>query len=220
VPQAWTLALELTFYLIAPILNRQNTPVLVSIAAASLGVRLVTYFVLGFHHDPWTYRFFPSELMFFVSGMLSFRIYSHSSPGLDLRWSRLVWFSLIAATVVFQYLPGGSIKLMAYFILVFLGLPFVFRATRKSVIDRQLGEMSYPIYLSHLVVFAFFNSFPMFARNNLLLQITSLSTTIFVSFLLVRFVSRSLEGFRQRRATARWEGINSPMFAKSKYSVS
>jgi hypothetical protein len=29
----------------------------------------------GFNYDPWTYRFFPFEISFFVIGIFSFRFY-------------------------------------------------------------------------------------------------------------------------------------------------
>ena len=202
VPQAWTLALELMFYLLAPILIRRSTVVLVGLAVLSFGTRLYTYFVLGFTNDPWTYRFFPSELMFFLSGMISFRIYSRFRDRLPLSYARAVWIMVIAATVLFQYFPGGSVKMMGYFALVTLGLPFIFTATRRSRADRQLGEMSYPVYLSHLLVFAVADTLPILAGHKVVLRLTVLFGTFLVSFVLVKKVSRSLEEFRQRRTSA------------------
>jgi peptidoglycan/LPS O-acetylase OafA/YrhL len=157
---------------------------------------------MGFQNDPWTYRFFPAELMFFLSGMISFRIYSRFRDRIPLSCGRVVCFCVIAATVVFQYAPGGSVKMMAYFALVTLGLPFIFRVTRSSRADRQLGEMSYPIYLSHILVFGVASSLPILAEHVLLLRVTALSTTFLVSFVVVRTVTRSLEEFRQRRTRA------------------
>jgi peptidoglycan/LPS O-acetylase OafA/YrhL len=140
--------------------------------------------------------------MFFVSGMISFRIYSRYRERIPIGYARIVWATVLTVTVVFQYLPGGSIKLMFYFAFVVLGLPFIFRATRRNAADRQLGEMSYPVYLSHLLVYAVASSLPIFSGRVVFLRLTALSGTYLVSFLLVKTVSRSLEEFRQGRANA------------------
>jgi len=57
VHQAWSLSVEILFYLLAPFLVRRRSGTLVLVAAASLAVRLALY-QLGLYHDPWNYRFF------------------------------------------------------------------------------------------------------------------------------------------------------------------
>ena len=76
IPQAWSIAIEETFYLCAPFINALRTGALLLILVLSLGARLYVY-SLGGLHDPWTYRFSPFELGLFVLGILSFRAYSH-----------------------------------------------------------------------------------------------------------------------------------------------
>ena len=70
VPQAWTLGVELTFYLIAPFVLPRRRLVYV-LFAASLALR-VAFILRGFgRFDPWSYRFFPTELALFLAGALS-----------------------------------------------------------------------------------------------------------------------------------------------------
>src|SRR5262249_20142393 len=71
--QTWTLGVELTFYLVAPfVLPRRK--LLLALLAASLALRAVLLYTgLGFD-DPWTYRFFPTELALFLSGSLSHQV--------------------------------------------------------------------------------------------------------------------------------------------------
>lgn len=64
VPQAWTVGLELMFYLIAPFLVRRKIVTILILTAFTLCLKMFFY-NSGFNHDPWTYRFFPTELLFF-----------------------------------------------------------------------------------------------------------------------------------------------------------
>lgn len=71
-PQAWSLALELYFYALAPWIVKLRTRTLLAIIGASFVARAVSY-VYGLDHDPWTYRFFPFEVAFFLIGVLIHR---------------------------------------------------------------------------------------------------------------------------------------------------
>ncbi|MGI4762585.1 MAG: acyltransferase family protein, partial [Janthinobacterium lividum] len=67
VHQAWSLALEISFYLLAPFLVRRKPAVLLVLCTSSLLLRFYLY-QLGLYHGSWNYRFFPSELVFFLTG--------------------------------------------------------------------------------------------------------------------------------------------------------
>ena len=77
VPQAWTIGIELLFYIVAPFIVRRKTKIILLIIAASLLLRIFIYYYLGMDHDPWTYRFFPNELALFLLGAISFRFYQY-----------------------------------------------------------------------------------------------------------------------------------------------
>ena len=70
---SWTLGVELTFYLIAPfVLARRR--LIYGLLAASLALRFV-FIMHGFGtRDPWSYRFFPTELALFLLGALAHQI--------------------------------------------------------------------------------------------------------------------------------------------------
>src|SRR5580765_603812 len=72
IPQCWSIGIEETFYLAVPFINRLRTRWLVTLLAVSLAARLITYRV-GYHSDPWSYRFFPFEAGLFLMGMLGWR---------------------------------------------------------------------------------------------------------------------------------------------------
>jgi peptidoglycan/LPS O-acetylase OafA/YrhL len=86
IPQCWSIGIELSFYLLVPLLNRFTTPWLVAIAVLASSCRFVTYLKLGTAQDPWIYRFFPFEIAFFVFGMLAYRAYAMLKPRFRSSW--------------------------------------------------------------------------------------------------------------------------------------
>jgi peptidoglycan/LPS O-acetylase OafA/YrhL len=155
VPQAWSIELELLFYLLAPWLVRRPLPVLFAALAASLAVRLVCYTVFDLRFDPWTYRFFPNELALFLLGALAYRLYrsewrARAAEGL---WIWPLFALLLAFTAAFPFLPGrGQLKAWPFFVLATFTIPFLFSETKHWQWDRRLGELSYPLYLVHFLV--------------------------------------------------------------------
>lgn len=75
VPQAWSIGIELSFYLIAPLIVRKNITPIIMLIIGSILVKTITFFYLELTEDPWTYRFFPSELSLFLMGSVSYRLY-------------------------------------------------------------------------------------------------------------------------------------------------
>ena len=74
-PQGWSLGLELSFYLLAPfILSKINIKKILFIIILSLSLRLILV-QNKLSLDPWSYRFFPTELVFFLFGSISYIIY-------------------------------------------------------------------------------------------------------------------------------------------------
>jgi peptidoglycan/LPS O-acetylase OafA/YrhL len=168
VPQAWSVGLELCFYLIVPFVNRLRTITIAAIAAASLIVRLTAYAAFGLDHDPWTYRFFPFEMFSFLLGMLAYRLYVASRGRLPTpaaaATAKGFAVASIAALITF-YGAGrliaelsrhvdiayGSLLTYPLWALLVAGL---FAITRTNTYDRTLGELSFPIYLVHYFVIA------------------------------------------------------------------
>ncbi len=154
VPQAWTLSLELMFYLLAPFLVRRRTAPLAAIFFASVCLAIFLY-MLGLKFDPWTHRFFPSALALFIAGILSFRIYQLiRHKDIPFFWNATAFATVLAMIFLFPIL-GPSLsygKTISYFLALSLGLPFIFYLTKNNKFDRWIGDFSYPIYISHLLV--------------------------------------------------------------------
>ena len=178
VPQGWSLGIELSFYMMAPlIIKKKNIKLIILLILLSLSLRLMLI-LFDFKGDPWTYRFFPSELALFLLGSLSFYIFSD----LNIKVSKIKIYLVYALIIIFTLsysiipLPGRSIM---YFLLVATTLWFIFQHTKKNKIDKFIGELSYPVYCSHLFINNhIFNKINFFNSNDLSFLISFLKIFI------------------------------------------
>lgn len=152
VPQAWTLSLEIYFYLLAPWLVRWPSRALGVLVALLLLARLVAAGGWGLASDPWSYRFFPFELPLFLLGILAYRRFKNGSPTLPL-WGIATYITLLFISPLVASGYPWTVKIF----LLILGwalLPGLFTSTRTNATDKTWGELSYPLYISHLLVLA------------------------------------------------------------------
>lgn len=196
IPQAWTIGIELTFYLIAPFLVRRNLNIIIILILSSLLLRF-TLVQNGLSHDPWSYRFFPTELVFFLLGIVSYKLYS-KVRNTTIRKSHLftILIGLICLTLFFNFLPL-TYKTPLYLCVFFICLPFIFILTQKWKIDSYIGELSYPIYISHLFVLMCLKvlKIPAWFGTGLTLTLTTVLFSIFLNEL----IARKIERVRQNR---------------------
>jgi peptidoglycan/LPS O-acetylase OafA/YrhL len=145
--QAWSLGIELSFYLIAPYLLNLPSRWLILGAIFSLATKAVVIwaFSLG---DPWTYRFFPFELGSFLLGALAFRYRSAVEHLLPKRMERYCAYPLaIAIAAIRVPVPLAHV---VYPLALACVLPYLFRMTSGHKEDRLIGELSYPFYIFHV----------------------------------------------------------------------
>ena len=158
VPQSWTLGLELTFYLLAPLIV-VRPGLLYAAMALSVATRIGLLRAGLGTSDPWTYRFFPSELCLFLAGALVHQ----KLLGPYRRWfaayavpaGLVATLCLLGSIVGFQQIPlGDGLKTKALFVVFLLALPLLFLLQSRSKWDRRIGELSYPLYISHVLAYA------------------------------------------------------------------
>ncbi len=198
---AWTLGIELVFYLMAPLILGRDIRLLLGLITGSLCLRLFIYRGLGWMHDPWTYRFFPTELFFFLAGNIAYRIYGRIKDDRTFKARAAVLAAaLFAAIFFYANIPlGPELKLWSYCIIAVVSIPFIFYLSRSSAIDSRIGDLSYPIYLVHLFVIQ--NSGftgEQLARDNFKILIV-LALVGFSACLLLKFIADPVEKFRQAR---------------------
>jgi peptidoglycan/LPS O-acetylase OafA/YrhL len=149
VGQAWTLGVELA---LAPFIVRRRLGVILAFIAASIFVRLSLQLFFGFDGDPWSYRLFPSELALFLVGAIAYRAYRGDTNSMQ----RLV---VVVATIVVALLLNrwnGLNRVLSVLGLgiILIALPYLARLSEGWHADRLLGELSYPIYIAHALVYS------------------------------------------------------------------
>ena len=153
-PQAWTIELELLFYVLAPYLVRRPAKMIAWFIGGSLVLRAMIYVTVG-HKDPWSHRFFPTELALFLGGTLAYRIYR--SPWRE-HWQahrgiKPALIALLGLVSIFPFIPvNGMLKAWALYPVFVVALPFLFAWTQAISWDREIGELSFPVYLLHFVI--------------------------------------------------------------------
>lgn len=151
VPQAWSLSMELMFYALAPWLARLSWRWLALIAIASIAIRFAGQ-LLPVSYPLWGGRFFPPALFLFVFGMLAHR----ALPAVSRMPKALGWIAnaLVLAMVIALPLSGLSLSIQRWIVYagIAIAAPFVFNAFKSNALDRWIGDLSYPLYLCHLVI--------------------------------------------------------------------
>ena len=108
----------------------------------------------------------------------------------------LVLLFILGFTLCFDVFTFSNNGLI-YLLCVFIAVPFLFRNNSERKFDRYLGELSYPIYISHMFVLMLIES-PKIPKIGGL-SITAAVITILLSIVLNEFVAKKVERVRQSR---------------------
>jgi peptidoglycan/LPS O-acetylase OafA/YrhL len=215
VKPSWTLGVELSFYLIAPFIIRHPRR-LILLFIASITARLVAVGGFGLTDDPWTYRFFPFELALFIAGAFSHQYCLPIARKIDeraagKRLAPIAFVSIVLVCLVYAVLPLEQwVKTALFLMSTFTALPFLFIFQSRSAVDRSIGELSYPLYISHYLVVMTFNF--MLKQGNLpqayetVAWIMCLVACLIVAYLLKITVSDQIEVYR--RKISRIDGLS------------
>ncbi len=154
VPQAWSISIEFVFYLLATFIVTKKLRWQLLVVVLSLGLRYIFATKLYLSFDPWTYRFFPFELAFFIAGSLAYRFYKWletkpTSPGIG--YGALVLLLVLIVSYDQIILPETG-KNYGFYVLFLLALPFIFYSFKSNKADRYIGELSFSIYIIHHLV--------------------------------------------------------------------
>lgn len=208
-PQSWTLGLEICFYLLAPwVLGRRRR--IVGLLVASLALRAVLV-GQGLDHDPWTYRFFPTELAWFLSGALAQQVlaplYARVLAARMPAAAAAATLGFAALVSIFHLLPLSRLAGAALLVVLFIAIaPLALEFQRAHAWDRRIGDLSYPIYVGHFLVLQ---------AVSYLLQRTGLASPGFLTavvvvasvafaFALDKGLGQPLERLRGRVRSGRW----------------
>lgn len=198
IPQAWTIGVELLFYLIVPFLARKKLKFIILLVALSLLLRWFLY-QNGFKNDPWSHRFFPTELLFFLLGIISYHIYVKlRAMEIKTFYLKFIFGGMLSFTLFFNFI-SIPVKYPLYLFLFFICLPFIFLLTKKWKNDNYIGELSYPIYISHMFLLMCIS--PLNIPESSSLGISMVVITVIFAILLNELVVKKIEKIRQKRIT-------------------
>jgi len=168
VPQAWSIGVELSFYLIAPFLLRLSNKLLTAALLISLSCKIAFLAIVSGQTLPytgigpimpnasglWGYRFFPFELTYFLAGALGYRYYG-SNLFLPLNPTRaLKAFSyalVITSVTLASPLFNREWTCWLYPFIFAAAAPTLFSLFQTSKPDRLIGNLSYPFYMLHIL---------------------------------------------------------------------
>lgn len=214
VPQSWSLSMELLFYAMVPFLVRCGWRTLTAIVVASMALRFCGY-LLPVEYGLWQGRFFPTVLFLFLLGMFAHR----ALPLASAAPKAVGWVAAAGAFALIVCLPmlglPGEAGAWVIYLAITCTIPFIFNAFKDNKLDRWIGELSYPMYLSHLLIVALVLTFePPFAAW------VAILATFAVSALFLVLVDGPVDRWRQKRAKrARNTGpateSGSPSFVRS-----
>ncbi len=206
IPVAWSLSLELCFYALAPFIARRRWQQIAAVFAASVALRVVCA-AFGLVADPFSYRFFPFELALFLAGVLGYKAWAANRELWQQPWARALALAVPAATLAYPWLLGGASdtqffvpQRIAYLLLVACALPAVHGWSHRSKRDRDIGELSYPLYLDQLLVLGLIAGLPGIAGSSVLRTLATALISMALAWLAVRFADEKIEAYRRRLA--------------------
>jgi peptidoglycan/LPS O-acetylase OafA/YrhL len=202
---AWTLALELTFYLIAPFILRRHIVVIAAAALASYTFRFVAY-AYGYRSIALEYRFFPFELSLFLYGALSYHLYAFLKAQGLLR-PALSAAIAVACALAAIYPPKYFVQHQhQMYAIVGLLLPALFDFSTRRRWDKWLGDLSYPLYLVHWPIcglgLAVLANNPSDGNLNMLWAYGAVVISVALSIAINQLLIHPVDTWRQARATA------------------
>lgn len=191
--QAWSIGTEIWFYILVPFLSKLKVNHLIVFALLSFLLKL--FFEVELDHE--TYFFFPCQMYLFLLGMLAFYVNNGKTPNKNLA-TLLLGLVLLS---FFLYPLFSNLYFRSFlYIFFFFSIDSCFKLTKNNQIDRVIGNLSYPIYLVHMLVFSsLHNLFNYFQLNrNFAFDLSSIILSIIAALFIYYLIEIPFDRFRSR----------------------
>ncbi len=202
VPQAWSISIEFMFYLIAPFLVTKK--IKWQIAIVVIGIATKFYFDYYYYlcFDPWTYRFFPFELAFFMAGSLAYAFYKYIQYKSISPIIAYVLLSLcvLGVFVVDEFKMDEDLKNSLFYLFLLGSMPFIFKSLKDCQWDRQIGELSFSLYICHHLLVSLWRGY--FFENPIYMPYygyTVVLCSLIMAFVLQITFVKAIEKYRVKR---------------------
>ena len=213
IPPAWSLGIELLFYLVAPFILTRRLWICALLLLASIALRLS----LLPQDINWLFTSPRADWCFFMLGASAHRLGLLVPEG---RTRNVLGWSAAALLPIAGFFCGLPItteldrsELWLFYLMFAASVPFIFSISLGSRIDRLLGDLSYPIYVVHWFVISFVGHFSGFFIDMCLTIIIAKAISFSSSWpqrFCISFFERPIDNFRQRLSSGSKLGMRAP----------
>lgn len=162
---------------------------------SSFSLKLLIKYYFKLDDGNWTFRFFPSEFMFFALGYFGYFLYKKYNLKLTYKYIYLIPFVLLSLLSFIWFIDiPYFIKYACFIFLSFFSVPILFANFKKNNKDRLLGDLSYPMYISQSLFIMIMSIFKVPQVNNFI--VISLFTILF-SYFLNKYILVKIEFYRK-----------------------
>ena len=150
---AWSLGIEITFYAMAPIICRWRSRFLIAAIIGLCTIRILfNQSEFNFAGSPFDARFFPFELPYFLVGILLYRYKRDTKLEITIP-VKYLYSALFLFVLIFEPIRSGyDLSRTASMAVLVIVAAVVVLFGQSSEFDRKFGELSYPIYISHVFI--------------------------------------------------------------------
>lgn len=147
-PPAWSLAVELGFYLIAPFVLKSEKKTFYFIVFGCVYLLFLNGIIFPLDSinyirpvdiHAFNYYFYPASFIFFGGGALAYHL---SKKKVEPHY-------LIAVVALAALSFTNTIMPFWHLLFISMAIPVLFNYTKKNRLDRSIGELSYPAYILH-----------------------------------------------------------------------
>ena len=209
----WSVGIELTFYVVAPLVARRK-----KLVFALVPIALLISLSLSSNLEktnPIVVRSAVSFFWLFATGMAAYWIYA-GAPAFVRKIRNRAWLgvgvglvSSIGAIVLYHPhlpLPAQPIREVIAVFMFAAGMIVAFASANASSLDRKIGDLSYPIYVVHWPLL------PLYMRGvngQIVPAIAVVCVSLIAAYLLNVCVEKQIDRFRAR--LVRNDRLNRPV---------
>jgi peptidoglycan/LPS O-acetylase OafA/YrhL len=211
IPPAWSISMEICFYFLAPFLFKRHIRWIVCFFLVSIIIR---FYVLscGEEYESLVRRFLPAELWLFLCGLFSYKIFSATKMRMKRTFLTGIGSCtmLVSAFALYNYM-NAQYAIFVLACVATLTIPHIFAWSNTSKIDRLIGNLSYPIYLVHMMIIQYLDQY--LIEYSLWMPFVA---TFVAAISLYYGIEMPIDRWRQRRLikTVKTEGVRCGFFRR------